>query len=625
MVTTTVNLTRLDGNNGFRLDGEKSDFSGGSVSNAGDVNGDGFDDVIVGARSADQNGAESGTSYVIFGKASGFKATMDLPSLNGRNGFRLNGTSKYENLGYSVSTAGDVNGDGFDDLIIGAPGQSDSIYVVFGKASGFDATLDLLNPGSASGFRINGITQSTNMRISVSNAGDVNGDGFDDLIIGAPGDFFFFSDEPISLGTSYVIFGKGSGFDATMNLSELNGNNGFRLNGVVTGGYLGWSVSNAGDINGDGFDDLIVGAPYADLNGIHNVGTSYVVFGKSSGFDASLDLSNLDGSNGFRLDGKTGGDKSGRSISNAGDINGDGFDDVIVGSYVVFGKDSGFNATMSLSTLDGSNGFRLGGESERDQAGRSVSNAGDVNGDGFDDIIVGGAHTNPNGTWSGTSYVIFGKNSGFDATVDLSNLGSGGFRLLDGTASFGLSVSGAGDINDDNFDDLIVGNPNPTGDWSGTSYVIFGRSDFNSGKVIEGTPGDDILVGGDGDDNLSGNDGSDTIDGGIGNDVLTGGLGNDILMTGFGEDQLSGNEGDDLFSFYATGYFTVQDFDKSSDLVTFNPETTGINDINDLLRVILSIEDNNEGVMVHFEEKVASINFIGLHSSDLTVNMVDFS
>ena len=113
------------------------------------------------------------------------------------------------------------------------------------------------------------------------------------------------------------------------------------------------------------------------------------------------------------------------------------------------------------------------------------------------------------------------------------------------------------------------------------------------------------------------------LDDGIGNDVLTGGLGNDILLAGFGEDQLPGNEsGDDIFSFYATGYFSIQNFDKSSNLVTFNPETTGVNDINDLLRVIFSIEDNNEGVMVHFEEKVASINFIGLHLSDLTVNMV---
>ena len=124
---------------------------------------------------------------------------------------------------------------------------------------------------------------------SVSSAGDINGDGFDDLIIGA-------------LGASYVVFGKAAGFDTTLDLSSLNGNNGFRLDGTTGRSYSGRPVSNAGDVNGDGFDDVIVGAPNADPNGNFS-GSSYVIFGKVSGFTAALDLSSLDGSNGFRLDG----------------------------------------------------------------------------------------------------------------------------------------------------------------------------------------------------------------------------------------------------------------------------------------------------------------------------------
>jgi hypothetical protein len=147
-----------------------------------------------------------------------------------------------------------------------------------------------------------------------------------------------------------------------------------------------------------------------------------VVFGKAGGFGATFNLSTLDGSNGFKLQGEAAGDLSGRSVSGAGDVNGDGFDDLILGadgadpngsgsgsSYVVFGKAGGFGATLNLSTLDGSNGFKLNGEAANDRSGISVSGAGDVNGDGFADLILGADGAAPNGSNSGASYVIFGQ------------------------------------------------------------------------------------------------------------------------------------------------------------------------------------------------------------------------
>ncbi|WP_297326066.1 integrin alpha, partial [Nitrosomonas sp.] len=161
-MATAINLSSLDGSNGFRLDGTAADdFSGRPVSSAGDVNGDGLDDVIVGARSADSNGYYSGSSYVVFGQAAGFSATLNLTSLDGSNGFRLDGAA-FDGSGYSVSNAGDVNGDGFDDVIIGAPGVdpngnlSGSSYVVFGQASGFNATLNLASLDGSNGFRLDG-------------------------------------------------------------------------------------------------------------------------------------------------------------------------------------------------------------------------------------------------------------------------------------------------------------------------------------------------------------------------------------------------------------------------------------------------------------------------------------
>jgi len=479
-----IQLTNVaQGIGGFAVDSEAGNANFGGASGAGDVDGDGLADVILGAREADANGTESGRTHVVFGKTSTDKVLL-ADVVQGIGGFAVDGESAEDHSGDSVSAAGDVNGDGLGDVVVGAPDAnpngfySGRAYVVLGKTSTDKVLLADVAQGIG-GFAVDGDVEYDEAGYAVSGAGDVNGDGLADVLVGARG-----------AGRSYVVFGKAD-TDAVSLADVGQGSGGFALNGGG-GNASGRSVSAAGDVNGDGLADVIVGEPGAlehDNDG-HGTGRSYVVFGKADTSSVSLADVVL-GAGGFAMDGEAAGDESGLSVSGAGDANGDGLADVLVGApesgpngdgsgrtYVVFGKTS-TDKVLLADVAGGIGGFVLDGEAEEDHSGGAVSQVGDLNGDGLADMVVGAPDADPNGVDGvGRTYVVFGKADTDPVLLADVVLGVGGFALDGDPAALawsGSSVSGGGDVNGDGTPDVIVG-----ANGAYRAYVLFG-GDFSCG------------------------------------------------------------------------------------------------------------------------------------------------
>jgi Ca2+-binding RTX toxin-like protein len=517
---TVINLGSL-GSRGILINGDGAYAQlGWSVSEAGDVNGDGIDDFIVG-RLYTAQGFGPGGAYVFYGKAGGL-GTIDLSNLSPYAGFFMQGPANSKIPGEFVAGGGDINGDGFADVMVADPrfnNYQGETFAVYGKAGG-PGSLALGAMTPSQGFTITNNVSGTWAGLPMAFAGDINHDGYGDMIVGT------------QVSRAWVLYGKPAGSGA-IGLNPLDPANGFMIQGNGTNDYAGGGVSGLGDFNGDGIDDFAIGALGANK--------TYVVFGKAGGF-TNIDLTSLTAADGLTITGASS-DLTGYAVAGAGDVNGDGLQDIIIGSvstnraYVVFGRSGG---SVDLNNL-GSAGLLIQGPSST-SFGSWVSEAGDVNGDGFDDVIIGAVGQGA----GGGAYVIFGRNG--SGTVNAAVLADADGIFLQGQAGDGVgrSVSSAGDVNGDGFGDVVVGAPRRTagGYAAGGVYLVYGempttdvtRIGSLAGQTIRGGTGNDLLDGQQGDDRLYGGAGSDHLIGGPGDDTLDGGAGADTLEGGTGND-----------------------------------------------------------------------------------------
>ena len=488
----------------WTVEGEQ-EFAGlGSVvSTAGDVNGDGYSDVIV---TVGFFNGETGWAFVYHGSASGLATT---PAWTGHT----SPTGSY----FTAGAAGDVNGDGFSDVILGAPEYS--------NGQSFEGRA-LLYLGSASGlsttpaWTVESNQSSAEFGSSVGTAGDVNGDGYADVIVGAR----FYEDlvATVNEGSAFIYHGSASGL-ATSPATTLQSD--------VQAAFFGSSVGTAGDMNGDGYADVIVGAP-----NYPNGGAAYVYLGSSGGAGTNPVFLSVGGQAGASW---------GNAVGTAGDVNGDGYSDIIVGAYQYDnGQVNEGRATVFHGSSTGvATPAAWTAEINQGAFGTSVGTAGDVNGDGYADVIVGAPNYNNGQAAEGFAAVYMGSGSGLSTTAIWSSEGN---QIA---ADMGRSVATAGDVNGDGRSDVIVGVPGYDGglEDEGSAKVFHGTSSGPASflpTVGPGQPGSRLgsSVAGAGD--VNGDGYSDVIVGSLGSaNVYLGtpsGISSTIAWTEFGDGTVTG-------------------------------------------------------------------------------------
>jgi uncharacterized repeat protein (TIGR01451 family) len=489
------------------LGASKYDYIGRGLAMVGDANGDGYDDFLLGAYNATGNGTQVGVGVasLVLGRpaadwGTGFDAINQADAT-------FSGEDYLSRTGYSVAGAGDVNGDGYDDFLIGADRydasstltQTGKVYLVLGRAAadwgkGFDLALADASFIGEAAYDYAGY--------AVSAAGDVNGDGYDDFLVGAFG--VDGGGSCSEAGRAYLLLGRQAA-DWGQNVSLSNADVVFLSENCNDTGY---AVAGVGDVNGDSYSDLLIGAHAADDSAV-NAGKVYLVLGRATaGWSHDFDLANADAS----FVGEANGDRAGMALAGAGDVDQDGFADFLIGApnnddggihagktYVILGRQAAdWGQNVSLANADAS----FQGAHSEDYVGSALAGAGDVNRDGYDDFLIGAYLFDSSEvlTNSGRAYLVLGRPSGWQTDTNLGNADTAtDIFALDGEAEgddAGTSLAGGGDVNGDGFADYLVGAPynDENGDRAGKAYLMLGK-----GLVLQkfastdsATPGDRI-------------------------------------------------------------------------------------------------------------------------------------
>lgn len=493
---SNINTSAIsNGTNGFRIIGQSMlDYLGASVGGAGDINDDGYDDIYVVAPRNDDVNTDAGIVYVIFGKPT--NTNVSISSFNSSHGFRIT-TSElgaaigdsftgYTSNGQALDAGGDFNGDGIQDLVLGIRfsnrngGNSGKAYVIFGRAGATrsDVNLDLIDPTGPDGVLIQGAGIGWQLGQAARFVGDYDADGYDDVVVSAIYSNAVTSDG----GQSFLIFGSPGPIFNMVDVTSLNGSSGFKISSTTSWGVLGHSVAG-GDFNGDGISDLFI-----SQNGYNTtVGAAHVIYGDAGGVYSNIDVDTMLSSKGYSIFGANIGEYLGHSLSSAGDFNADGYDDLLIASYLrddngadsgaawlITGQPGTARGNLTIGSLNLQDGFKMIGGGIGDHFGQSTA-FGDVNGDGFSDLIIGATWGDNASLDGGETVVLWGRE--FQSVIVAGTTGTAGADNLVGTSGNDTLVGGGG------ADAIFAG--------AGNDRIVVADTDFIR---IDGGMGTDTLA-----------------------------------------------------------------------------------------------------------------------------------
>ncbi|NBZ86765.1 M10 family metallopeptidase C-terminal domain-containing protein [Stagnihabitans tardus] len=509
----------------------------GNIAGLSDLNGDGLADLAIGAPGDDDKAVNAGRAFVMLGASApgvSEKFADYLPDV-----LIIDGVNAGDMAGFAMAGIGDLNGDGRGEILVSAPGMvangaadAGMGFVLWGMAAANGAGIDLADVvgNGAEGYSIRGQAAGDLAGWSMTSIADMNGDGLAEVLIGAPGNDAGGADA----GAAYVVWGKGTGTTVQLN-TVAAGTGGFAIQGAAAGDMIGKAVAALGDQGGDGKAEILLGSATAD----GGAGAVWVVDGQASGGAVSLGAL----ASGYKISGEAG-SGAGVSVTSAGDVNGDGREDILIGgtnaAWLVYGQAG--HADVSLSDVAaGVGGVKITGGAMADL--RVLGNA-DLNGDGIKDLILGTPHDAEGGANAGAVYVAWGDQ--LYRPVSLADLSAsiGGAKIVGAAGSLtGMSLALTQDLNGDGRVDLMIGAP---GVGEGVQ-VLYTPSSWTRDDNVYGSAAADLIGAGYGGPHHAIGEGADSVLGLGGNDTIETGGGNDTLEGGQGADSLIGGAGDDLY------------------------------------------------------------------------------